>query len=95
MSCYEAYHNDEKLATLWRQLSWSHNRTILGRCQTGTEREFYLRLCVHDHLSTRELDRQISASVYERTMLSQEKIATLSRQIGDKAKEVFRDTYYQ
>ncbi len=90
---YETYKDDEKLVTLSRQLSWSNNIKILGRCETLTEKEFYLRLCVRDRLSYRELDRQISSSIYERTMLSQDKVATLSRQIGDKAKEVFRDTY--
>ena len=31
---------NEKLATLWRQLSWSHNRTIMALKNTE-EREYY------------------------------------------------------
>ena len=31
---YEVYKEDEKLAALWRVLSWTHNRTIMSRCKT-------------------------------------------------------------
>jgi len=41
---YETYGDDQKLATLWRVLSWSHNRRIMT-LKTAEEREFYLRLC--------------------------------------------------
>jgi len=36
---YEVYGDDEKLATLWRVLSWSHNRRIMS-LETVEEREF-------------------------------------------------------
>ena len=38
---YEVYQQNEKLATLWRELSWSHNRRIMS-LKTSEEREFYL-----------------------------------------------------
>ena len=41
---YEAYKNDEKLAPLVRQLSWTHNLLILSRSKRPEEREFYLRM---------------------------------------------------
>ncbi|MEY4105855.1 MAG: hypothetical protein RL181_197, partial [Bacteroidota bacterium] len=39
---YETYREDEKLATLWRELSWSHNRMIMT-CKTVEERTYYLQ----------------------------------------------------
>lgn len=38
---YETYQADEKLATLWRELSWSHNRLIMT-LKNKEERLFYL-----------------------------------------------------
>ncbi len=32
---YEIYQENEKLATMCRELSWSHNRVIFARCKTG------------------------------------------------------------
>jgi len=40
----------EKLATLWRQISWSHNRRIMT-LKTSEERKFYLKLCVKQKYS--------------------------------------------
>ena len=66
---YETYHGNEKLATLLRELTWSHNLQILS-CKTDEEREFYLMLSVKNRYSFRELKRQMDSSLYERTMLS-------------------------
>jgi len=41
---YETYGANVKVAPLVRQLSWSHNLLILGRCKRPEEREFYLRI---------------------------------------------------
>ncbi len=41
---YETYRKNKKLATLWRELSWSHNRRIMT-LKKSEEREFYLLLC--------------------------------------------------
>ena len=41
---YDTYRAFPKVAPLVRQLPWSHNLLILGRCQLAEEREFYLRL---------------------------------------------------
>jgi len=66
---YETYRENEKLATLSRELSWSHNIQILT-CKTDEEREFYLTLSVKNRYSFRELKRQMDSGLYERTMLS-------------------------
>jgi len=41
---YKVYQDDEKVAPLVRQLSWSHNLIILGQSKRSGEREFYLHL---------------------------------------------------
>jgi hypothetical protein len=38
---YKLYKNDEKLSTVWAELSWSINRIIIG-IKNPQEREFYL-----------------------------------------------------
>jgi predicted nuclease of restriction endonuclease-like (RecB) superfamily len=77
---YETYQDYPKLATLWRELSWSHNGIIFP-LKTNEEREFYLRLTLKEKYTVRELERQINASYYERTIISlnqNKKIATVS-----------------
>jgi predicted nuclease of restriction endonuclease-like (RecB) superfamily len=53
---YEIYQDNEKLATLCRELSWSHNRVIFGRCKTEAERQYYLSLCIKERYSVRDLN---------------------------------------
>ena|SRR5260370_42416603 len=42
---YEVYGTDAKLAQLVREIGWSHNITILEKCKSEQEREFYIRSC--------------------------------------------------
>ena len=67
---YESYQDNEKLSPLVREISWSNNLLILSGCKTEEAREFYLRLCIRNNYSKRELERQIDSLLYERTMLS-------------------------
>jgi predicted nuclease of restriction endonuclease-like (RecB) superfamily len=66
---YETYQGNEKLATLSRELTWSHNMQIMS-CKTEEEREFYLTLAVRNRYSLSELKRQMDSALFERTMLS-------------------------
>lgn len=66
---YETYKDFPKLSTLLREISWSHNLAIFSRCMSIEEREFYLKLAKQESYSFRELDRQISDSLFERTMI--------------------------
>jgi predicted nuclease of restriction endonuclease-like (RecB) superfamily len=91
---YETYDAaGEKLSALLREISWSNNVIILSRTKTNEEREFYLRLCVKEGLSSRELNRQIDAALFERTMLSEPKLSTVLRELQPAAKQFFRDYY--
>ena len=74
---YETYYGNEKLSPLVREISWSNNLLIMAACKTNEAREFYLTLCSANHYTKRELDRQISSLLYERTMLSAEKQKSL------------------
>ena len=84
---YETYQGDEKLSPLVRELPWTHNTIIFSRCKTAEERVFYLYLTITDRYSKRELERQIDASLFERTAsltLSPTLIAQYQTQLPDK-----------
>lgn len=70
MQFYETYKDNEKVSTLLSQISWSNNLTILSRTKTMEEKEFYIRMCIKNNYSARELSRQIASSYYQRYMLS-------------------------
>lgn len=67
---YETYREDEKLSTLLRELPWSHNVLIVHHTSSIEEKEFYIKTCISEKWSFRELQRQINSSLYERFMLS-------------------------
>ena len=86
---YEMYEGDEKLSPLVREISWTNNITIMSRCKTNEERLYYLNLCRSEKLTKRELERQIDAAQYERSLISPK----LSPMVREKNAETFRDTY--
>ncbi|MCG8551626.1 MAG: PDDEXK nuclease domain-containing protein, partial [Desulfobacterales bacterium] len=90
---YETYHGNEKLSALVRQLPWTHNTIIFSRCKTIEEREFYLRCCIKDRTSSRELERQINASQFERTCLGKPKLSAALREIHPAIENTFKDSY--
>jgi len=67
---YETYKDNEIVAPLVRQISWTHNVMILGATNSIEEKEFYIRMCIKNNYSKRELDRQISSGYFQRYMLS-------------------------
>ena len=91
---YETYKDaDEKLSALLRQTSWTNNLTIMSRSKSAEERLFYLHLCIHDRLSTRQLDRQIDSALYERNAVGSPKLSPVMREIAPQAEQIFRDQY--
>lgn len=90
---YETYKESPKLSKLSREISWSHNLAIFSRCKTNEEREFYLKVTKHENYSFRELDRQISASQFERTMLTNSKLSTALRETNSDITNTFKDSY--
>ena len=70
---YEAYANYEKVSPLVTQINWTNNLLILSGTKSIDEKEFYLRLCIQENYSKRELERQLDSAYYERYMLSKGK----------------------
>lgn len=90
---YETYKDFPKLSPLVRQISWTHNLLIFSRCKSMEEREFYLQLVQQENYNKRELDRQISASLFERTMIGSKKLSTPLREIDQNLTHTFKDSY--
>ena len=88
---YETYGDDEKLATAWRVLSWSHNRLVMP-LKNPEARAFYLNLAGTERLSVRELERQIDAAMFERSALPT-KLSPAARVLQPNFVEVFKDRY--
>src|ERR1700680_1252838 len=57
------------------------------------EREFYLRPCIQEGWGKRELQRQLNGALFERTVLSPAKLATVVRELHLQAATVFRPLY--
>jgi len=90
---YENYKDFPKLSPLVREISWSHNLAIFSRCNSIEEQEFYLRLSKKENYSFRELDRQISASLFERTIIGNTKLSTVLREMHQDIESNFKDSY--
>lgn len=90
---YEHYKDYPKLSTLLREISWSHNLAIFSRCKSIEEKEFYLQLSKQEKFSVRELERQISTSLFERTMIGNSKITTILKDTNQNVMNTFKDSY--
>lgn len=67
----EAFPDENIVATLWRQLSWSHFRELLPLRQPF-QREFYAEMCRVEGWSVRTLHERIESMLYERTALAKQ-----------------------
>lgn len=90
---YEAYKDFPNLSPLVREISWTNNLIILSRTKTKEEKEFYLNICKQENYSKRELDRQISAGLFERTILGNTKISPVLRELHPDINNNFKDAY--
>ena len=90
---FDTYRDSPIVAPLVRQLPWTHNLLIWSRCKRPEEREFYLRLCIRERWGKRELERQLSGSLFERTILSPPKVSPLVTQLHPEALALFKDAY--
>jgi predicted nuclease of restriction endonuclease-like (RecB) superfamily len=90
---YKTYKDFPKLSPLVREISWTNNLLIFSRCKTIEEMEFYLRIVKQENYSKRELDRQISASFFERTMIGNSKLSPVVRESNNDFSNAFKDSY--
>ena len=71
MQFAEAFPDEAIVATLWRQLSWSHFRELLPLAKPH-QREFYAEMCRIEGWRVRTLHERIESMLYERTALSRQ-----------------------
>lgn len=90
---FETYQADEKLSALVRELPWTHNTVIFSRCKSAEEREYYLNLCIKERYSSRDLERQINASHFERAMLGNQKLSAVLRELHPNISNTLKDNY--
>jgi len=91
---YETYSApDGKLSPLVRQISWTNNMIILSRAKTIEEKEFYIKYCISERYSKRELERQIDSALFERIMLGTPKLSPMLKEIAPSSEKIFRDQY--
>ncbi|PHS59249.1 MAG: hypothetical protein COB17_00840 [Sulfurimonas sp.] len=90
---YETYNTNEKLSPLVTQISWSNHLLILSAAKSDEERAFYITISIKERYSKRELERQISSGLYQRTMLGNEKLSVMVRELPQDTKNVFKDSY--
>ena len=77
----DAFPDENIVATLSRQLSWSHFIEILPLKQP-LEREFYAEICRIEHWSVRTLRERIDSMLYERTALSKQPDALIQQELA-------------
>jgi predicted nuclease of restriction endonuclease-like (RecB) superfamily len=65
MQFYDTYKDNEIVSPLVSQISWTNNLIIFSHKSTIEEKEFYIRLCIKNNYSKRELERQIASHYYE------------------------------
>jgi predicted nuclease of restriction endonuclease-like (RecB) superfamily len=90
---YETYKDFPKLSPLVREISWTNNLLIFSRCKSIEEMEFYLKYVKQENYSKRELDRQISASLFERTLIGNSKLSPTVRESNKDISNTFKDSY--
>jgi len=90
---YETYKNHENLSAMLREISWTNNLTILSRAKSIQEKEFYLRLCVKEKYSSRELERQMNSGLFERVMIGNQKLPAAMRDFEPDVSHTFKDSY--
>lgn len=66
-----------KSETLSHQLTWSHYFELL-KCDDSLEMQFYMKECVKEGWTVRELKRQINSSLFQRLALSTDKEGVLA-----------------
>lgn len=77
----ETFPDEEIVASLWRQLSWSHFQILLPLKQP-LQREFYAEMCRLEGWSVRTLSERIDSMLYERTALSSKPDALIREELN-------------
>ena len=91
---YLEYKENEKLQTLSREIGWSHNVAIFGKCKDDLEREFYIKATIKFGWTFRVLKHQINNKSYEKYLLNQTNFDdVLPEKYNYQAKLAVKDEY--
>lgn len=90
---YEAYPDAQIVSALLRLLPWTHHLIILSQSKRPEEQAFYLRQAVQEQWSSRQLERQFKAALFERTVLHPLQASAQIAQSHPDALSVFKDSY--
>jgi len=71
-------------------INWTHHLLILSKAKSNEEKLFYLNQCLKERLSKRELERQLNAAIFERTMLGNKFGAAITSKLPQ---GIFKDPY--
>ena len=88
---YEIYNGNPNVSPLVTQISWTNHLLIMSGSKSSEEREFYIRLCIKENYSKRQLERQMDSGYYERYILSKEKL--LPEAVKRLGENPFLDSY--
>lgn len=84
---------DTFVSAVLTQISWTNHLEILTGTNRAEEKVFYLMLAAKEKLSVRELQRQIRSAAFERTMLGNQKLSPMLRELRPESIGTFRDRY--
>jgi len=87
-----SYRNLLNLQTLSAEISWSNNLLILEQAVNDQEKEFYLKLCIKERWSFRELERQLDTNLFTRYLGSKKTSKALPAK-GTDSLAPFKDHY--
>ena len=90
---FETYQGEEKLSAVLRELPWTHNLLVMGKCKSMKERAFYLTLATREAWSSRQLERQIEGCLFERSLTEKPKLSSVLRELHPAAENLFKDQY--
>jgi predicted nuclease of restriction endonuclease-like (RecB) superfamily len=91
---YSEYVDQPNLQSLIREISWTKNLIIFGRCKDGLEREFYLRATARYGWTTAVLKHQVDNKSYEKYLLNQTNFdATVPDELRAQAILAVKDSY--
>jgi len=89
----QAFQEPEIVASLMRQLSWTHFLQLIP-LKTEQARHFYAQQCAQERWSVRELRQQIERKAFERAEIANASITALPTAEGETPALVFKDPYF-
>lgn len=90
---FETYRGDEKVSPLVTQLPWTHHLVILSQTRLPEEREFYILSAIRGQWTKRELERQVQAQAFRRSVLDRAQLSAALRRTHPGATEEFKNAY--